>query len=365
MRPAFASTRQAFAFALLLLAILLSPVLVGKSLLPSRSQIYSSIWWKNGGFPYFYQQVYEEKGDIDIAFVGSSHLWNAMDPPYVQDQLSKQLGRPAIVRTLCWGEAGSDSLYLIVRDLLQNRKVKLLVVDDTISESNQPHPLAPKWFRWGDDAQALSGLPFQQKAVYYFCSILGMPRDLLELIRSNRPMDLSEKTYFETDFNALSPIDELGALSLKVGFRSDTQSSFSSFKEYRPEINAQASVYTPATAEDFHFSQSAPPPLQIHFLRKFADLLHEKDSKLVLLHVPIYEERKSPFIQEQIFWPTILSSDLAMVGIPPARLFENLTDDDILKFYADPVHMNKNGHDYFTRIMTPTLLHIYDARVTH
>src|SRR5215469_11422980 len=47
MRPAFSSTRQAGAFVLLLLALLLAPALVGKKFLPSREAVYSSIWWKN------------------------------------------------------------------------------------------------------------------------------------------------------------------------------------------------------------------------------------------------------------------------------------------------------------------------------
>jgi hypothetical protein len=38
MRPAFSSTKQAAAFALLLLVLLLSPALAGRKFLPSREQ---------------------------------------------------------------------------------------------------------------------------------------------------------------------------------------------------------------------------------------------------------------------------------------------------------------------------------------
>src|SRR5277367_5862797 len=98
MRPAFSSTRQAAAFVLMVLAVLLSPMLVGKSCIRSRDQIYSSLPWGTGPYPYLYNQIFEEKGDIDVAFMGTSSMWYAMDTPYFQQELSKKLGRPAIAR---------------------------------------------------------------------------------------------------------------------------------------------------------------------------------------------------------------------------------------------------------------------------
>ena len=69
MRPAFSSIRQAGAFALLLLCLLLGPAFAGKKILPSREAIYSSIWWENGDFPYMEEQVFREGGDMDIVFM--------------------------------------------------------------------------------------------------------------------------------------------------------------------------------------------------------------------------------------------------------------------------------------------------------
>src|SRR5580658_9208575 len=103
MRPAFSSTRQAAAFALLLLVLLLAPALAGKKFLPPRSEIYSSIWWASGDYPFFYHQIFDEKSDVDILFIGASHIHTAFNTPDVQDQLGKALGRPAVARTFGWG----------------------------------------------------------------------------------------------------------------------------------------------------------------------------------------------------------------------------------------------------------------------
>src|ERR1035438_6486827 len=108
MSPGFFSPRHAVALALLLVLILLSPWLAGRSGLPPREQIYSSIPWRTGSFPYMHRQIFEEKGDIDIAFLGSSHMYNDIDTPYVQKQLSEKLGRPATVISLCWVNPGFD-----------------------------------------------------------------------------------------------------------------------------------------------------------------------------------------------------------------------------------------------------------------
>jgi|HubBroStandDraft_1064217.scaffolds.fasta_scaffold2354840_2 hypothetical protein len=81
MAPAFSSSRQAAAFALQLLVILLSPLLAGKGLLPTREQMYSATGRDTIDFPYFHQQIFEENGDIDIAFMSSSRLGCAIDAP--------------------------------------------------------------------------------------------------------------------------------------------------------------------------------------------------------------------------------------------------------------------------------------------
>jgi hypothetical protein len=51
-----------------------------------------------------------------------------------------------------------------------------------------------------------------------------------------------------------------------------------------------------------------------------------------------------------------------MIGIPPATLFTGLTDEEIRKLYSDPVHLNENGQIFFTTVMTPILLKLYESK---
>ena len=99
--------------------------------------------------------------------------------------------------------------------------------------------------------------------------------------------------------------------------------------------------------------------MQLHFAQKFAALARAHGCKLVVIHIPTFNERRSTVIAEPAYWPDALREEVTMMGIPPATLFRGLTDAEIKKLYSDPAHLNENGQDYFTALMMPTLLKIY------
>lgn len=370
MRPVFSSSRHAAAFALLLLLLLLAPALAGKRFLPPRTEIYSSIWWASGDYPFFYHQIFQEKEPIDILFIGASHIHAAFDTPYVQEQLSSRLGRPAVARTFGWGWPGYDNLYFVTRDLLAHRQVRMLVFDDLYSQSDKPHILSPHMFRFGDDADVLAGLSFSARASYYFAAVVGMPHNLLGLVRTNFAPNLrpGKPTHFEIHDRALNPVTQLGALTGRLGYSPDFLADYDKhppFVEFTPQTGAQPSdvcIYSAGTKTNFTFTGAAIPPVQLQFAQKFAALARDHGCKLVLVHVPFYDERHSPVISEPTFWPDALRANVTMIGIPPATLFQGLTDDEIRLLYSDPVHLNENGQKYFTKLMMPALLKLYESQ---
>ena len=366
MRPAFSSTRQAAAFALLLLGLLLAPALASKRILPPRETIYSSIWWGSGDFPYMDGQIFGDTNAMDIAFLGSSHIWAAFDTPSVQEQLGKQLGRPATVRTFGWGGAGYDELYFVAEDLLAHHKVRMLVFDDEYDASDQPHILASKMFRYGDDAYVLDGLPMSLKASYYFASIAGIPRNVLSMSRPNLPADMNATNYWESRSHAQNFAAMLGMFTAHIGFKDNPGVEPGPFVTYAPATDVQPSdvcVYSPDTKTNFVFSSHDLPPGQFFFEYMLNILADQCGCKLVILHVPMYDERRSPVISMPKYWPDNLWTNVPRLGIPPATLFRGLSDTDIRKLYSDHVHLNENGQEYFTRLMTPALLKIYESQI--
>jgi hypothetical protein len=367
MAPAFSSTKQAAAFSLLLLVLLLLPAVFKKNWLPPREEIYSSLKWGSGPFPFLQQQIFEEKGDIDIAFIGSSHIWCGIETPYVQKELSKKLERQAVVRSICWGGAGFDALYFFSKDLLEHRKVHLLVFYDEFVGRRGPQLLSVRWFRFGENAEELAGLPVEAKVPFYFAAILGMPRNLLSLIRTNLLTNVfpERKTSLETIFRTPNPAARLGSLAPQIGFNPDPNALNLNFVDYTPQLKAQPSdvcIYSPASKEAFQFSGPPTTPWQLAFARKFAQLARNHQAKLVILHFPTTDELKAAKIEEREFWPSVLGTDVTMLGIPSATLFDGMTDDNILKLFYNTGHLNKNGQELFTPLITPALLKIYDSQ---
>jgi hypothetical protein len=372
MSPAFSSPKQAGAFALLLLVLLVLPTVMKKDWLPPRQQIYACLGWDTTGpHPYHYQQIFEEKGDIDIAFVGSSRILHGIDTPYVQERLSEKLGRQAVVRTIAWGGAGFDVLYVTMQDLLQNRKVHMFVLDDESQAFNVPNSLAPYWFRFGDNAEALQGLPLQIQAVYYFASIIGMPRNLLGLARPDFPAEVfsSKKNASEIIDNAENPALRLGSIASKLGFNTSLiYNDYKPFVAFTPRTGvspADVCIYSPETKNKFEFPGPPTPAWQIHFARKFTELAREHQCRLALLHLPLFSEIRAPVIRERDFWPDALQADVTMVGIPPATLFAGMGVEDARLLFDDTLHLNKNGQDFFTPLVTPALLQTYDSKTQH
>jgi hypothetical protein len=367
MRPAFSSTKQAAAFALLLLVLLLSPALAGRKLLPPREQAYATQGWGSGPYPWIRNQIFEETNTIDIAFMGSSHILQAVDTPYVQAQLSEKLGRPAVVRTIAWGGSGYDALYGMARDLMAHRKVRMLVFYDENNPGNRSSS-SIFWFRLGEDAGLLTGLPFRDQALFYFASVIGMPRNLLALLRPNVPAPLvsNPPNYWEQHYCSASVVKLLGCTCSELGFNYDTLSdNFTVFTPFSPQPGVTAAdtkIYSSAAKNDFEFGNEHLPAWQAHFAAKLEELAQTNRCKLVMLHLPVLADAPVTGIRERAFWPDIFKGDFWLVGIPPAKLFAGLTDQQLHWLFTNSAHFNKNGMQYFTPLITPALLEIYETR---
>ena len=368
MFPAFTSTRQAGSFALLLMGLLLAPWALPHSCFPQNEECYMSMRDKDGPFPFLHQQVFIDKGEIDIAFIGSSRIWAGINTRYIQEQLSKRLGRNATVITLGWPSPGFDELYFISRDLLQHRKVSMLVYYDDTARSSDGRPTddihwrASRWFRWNNDVGELTPLPFRAKASFYFASIMGIPRNFIRVlgVHTPEPRAVPGPSYWEYEYRAPPSIEARGALSAKLGVFHDLRT----FVDFTPISSSQPSdvvSFSPGNRSKFSFT--GPPTLTAnrHFLKLFVQDARDRGVRLVLLNFPDLNEMRSPTINERECWPDALDANIAMIGIPPAVLFAGLNEQQVRSLYFDHSHFNRNGQDYYTKLICPLLCGIYET----
>jgi hypothetical protein len=359
VEPAFSSPRQAGAFALLVSIALLLPLLLGKWGLSPREETYAAFSWGSGAYPYLEDQIFHRKSDIDILFIGSSHINSAIDPEYVEHRLSEKLRRPATVISLCWGGGGLDPLYFTTYDLLQRRKVRMLVFYDD-HRNNSPSEQGWRWMRWGDNAGELVGLSLHFKLAYYYGAIVGMPRNLLDLLKPSLPINLSPKKKIEVAGDEFHP--PLEWLGLASGIVTNERGS-NAAGSLRPGEGAQPSdvlIYSDKTRENFDFSGPAPAPLQIYFARKLSSLARTHDTKLVCLYIPVLADKEIANIPEGPLWSDIFSSDTALIGISPDKIFAGMSKSEVEELFRNPAHMSREGQAYFTRLMTPSLIQLYD-----
>jgi len=358
MAPAFSSSRQALAFAIALSVILLLPALFPKKCLPPRATVYSATPDFYGPFAYHYHQIYEEKSEVDMVFLGSSRMWFGIDTPHVQTEFSNFLGRKSVVFTLSWLWDGQDLTYFLLKDLLEHRKVKVVVVAEE-SAHFFPHGGASRWFRVGDNWQDLDGLSVVEKTAYYVEAMRGMSRQLLEYVRPDIPgaERLGTREIF---YHAPSSATRFGSMAARL-----EDSGNPDFVEVLPaHAPAPALIYSEETKASFEFSPEPYSREQLYFAKKTADLAAAHGARLVWLHIPTRDEANSPRVMAKADWSKILNAPSTLVGIPGTALFGGLTDDEMLKLYVEKIHLNANGQRYFTESVTPTLLKIYDE-TTH
>jgi hypothetical protein len=359
MRLAFTSTRHAVAFGLLLMLVLISPILVGKNLLPPRAEAYSIQNWDKGAFPWIHHQIFGDTNNFDMVFMGSSHMLWGIDTPYVEQKLVAQLGHKAAVNTLGWAGAGYEALYFVAKDLLERHEVKVLVIYDEAAGSHLYEP-TPFWFRYGDDAQDLSGLPWKERTRLYSAAIAGIPRNLLSLCRASRPADLAVNPV--QLFHSPNPVNQLGAVSGRIGF-GPTLDTYAPLIEFAPAngvLPSDACVYSELTRSNFVFSEQAWPEVDRVFAGRLVELARGHGCKLILLHLPVRAEAHQRGIRENHFWLESAQAGVPILGIPPEKFFAGLSEAQCDRLYGDPGHLSQNGQRYFTALITPALLKLYE-----
>ena len=384
MAPAFSSIKQAAAFALLLLVLLLQPVIVRGPLLPKRGEMFAAASWLPGPFPYVHDQIFEEKGDIDIAFMGSSLSWWGIDTPYVQEQMSRILGRPAVVRSICVSWAGFDSVYFVARELLRHRKVKMIVFSDSLipDSTDFAHRSTAKWFLWAEDAPVIADLSPREKASFYAAAVVGMPRNLLNHLRSNLPVIPSDHiTFFPGLPPAINPALRLGSLAVDEQPTSQTwyadsasrwsqlgkavadQPPASGSRQEMPGSQPRVYEYSEQTKDNFHIVGAPMPPMQAAFCRKIGSLAGDYGVKLAYLHMTGVIEWKSHKIRLSEFWPDVFGTKVTMIGVPGAELLAGISETTLTnKIYYDSVHFTKDGQKLFATVVTPKLAQVYETQ---
>jgi hypothetical protein len=158
----------------------------------------------------------------------------------------------------------------------------------------------------------------------------------------------------------------LGATCSELGFNYDPfGDSFTAYTPFAPQTAvtpADTEIYSEAAKGDFEFGAGPLPAWQAQFAAKLGELAQANGCRLVMLNIPVLADAAGPKLRERVFWPGIFKGDFWLVGLPPAKMFGGLTDQQLHWLFTNVGHLNKNGMMYFTPLITPALLQIYETR---
>lgn len=350
MDPPFSSSRQAFGFAALVAALLLLPLILTGSGLVGREHLYAAVPARWGGFSYIQKQIFEQKGNIDILVLGTSLLYQAIDAPYLAERLGGALGRKSTVITFATNHRCENLNYVLLRDVLARRRIGLLLFSMPVYYQNEDvgHMQSFRWMLDGEDSAALEGLPLRYRFGFRAGTILGAPRHLLSALRPD--------LYDDSAWSALN-----GGAKIDLGIR---PTPFVRFTPQPPALPAQSMIYGPATSHLFRFTGEALRPYPMHYLKRIGGLLRAYGVPVAIVHVPLWVERHDTVVTERMRWQDVLGARTTLIGVPPATLFRGLSDADIDKLFYNVFtynnhHFNRNGNEYFTRVITPAIVEIY------
>jgi hypothetical protein len=244
--------------------------------------------------------------------------------------------------------------YILLRDVLQNRKVRMLLFSMPVHYQADPlgHMQSFRWMLDGEDDHALDGLSFGHRAGFRAGTILGAPRHLLSVIRPDQ--------YDDSAWAVLN-----GGSKVDLGIR---PAPFVRFTPTPPAFPAGNMIYGPGTHHLYRFTGQELPPYHMHYLRQIDALLREHQIPVALIRVPLWTERHEQVVTERMPWDDVFQSRTTLIGIPPATLFQGLSDPEIDKLFYnvysyDNHHFSRNGNEYFTRVVTPAVLETYVRNV--
>ncbi len=347
MRPAFSTNNQISAIVILLILILLLPVFITLSGKIDRRDSYDIMSEEHGAYSFIASEIFDNKDDIDILFIGSSIQWNAIDTPQVQRALSASLGRPARVVSFGFNFNGIDVPYVMLRDALERKRIRLVIFSvPRLPFNDGPNATAFKFSRYNEYSDASAALPLKYKAASYAAGILRSPRDLLTLLRKNK----TGVSKFAAD---------LGANKERMGMGRNPQ-KFVSFAPKTPTFSANELILSSDTKGFFEFTNDLLPQYQEIYLSQLVSLLRNKGVPLAIINVPQYNERSNLKVSERFDWATKFDENIPLIGISPAQLFEGLTPDEVERLHCDPYHFNANGNTYFTQAVLPAIIQVYD-----
>src|ERR1043165_4170457 len=256
--------------------------------------------------PWIYQRIYEDTTAIDIAFIGTSHTMNAVNDEWLEKTLFDSTGKRLTVRNLSFCGFGRDFDYVLVKDLVEHKKVKALVLEVRENESQLGHLSFPY--------VATSSELFTAPKYFNRSYLPAIYKALLFRLQYLRESFTHEDIRHQTEI-AASPFGFNG----NNGIANPEDLDKEARKALEREKKKNASI------------ENALNTLPQGYINQIADLAKANGVKLLFIYLPAYENRMS-------------ETELKTFYAPKGQII--FPDEQVLRDkanWADYEHLNISG----------------------
>jgi hypothetical protein len=252
-----------------------------------RVEAYARLGW-------IYERIHFDPTPIDIAFVGTSHTLNGVDAAAVAEAVQhggrrSEAAPPVHATNLAFPAYGRNMQWLIVRELLENRRVGTLIIEIFENESRKPHPL----FVYPAEVSDVLAAPLFIN-LNYFHDLVRLPfRQLSLFVKSLWPEQFGLRRYFDPAHYDGETVDNTRVVQVS----SRVLSPLRDRRMDPAQLDAIAAAR--AKRKNLHmlgrFLADLEYRLPRHYLGKMLDLAERRGVSVKFLYLPAYGQPDEPF----------------------------------------------------------------------
>jgi len=254
---------------------------------------------------WIYDRLYDNPKPVDIAFIGTSHTINGVHDILIEKTLNEQRLEDTVdVLSVAYCRHGSNMHYLILKELLKNKKPKVLVLEVLEEIRTNSHPIFP-YFAQREDFNLM--IPFHRDYLkdYYSATTLRIEQRKQEWFYEPEKRTFNPRLYGNLTFSDTLAATELAEFKIR----------------HLAKIEKNKNKFFKKTGLS----------LPIFYLKKIKSLCDKNEVELRFLYLPAFGGINIEPTEMEVY------QSLGTVLLPPKAILNN-TD-----YWHDKEHLNTVG----------------------
>ena len=253
-----------------------------------RIEAYARLGW-------IYERIHFDPTPIDIAFIGTSHTMNGIDAAAVSEAIAQansgsgSTARVFNVTNFAIPMYGRNLQWLIARELLENRKVGMLVLEIFENETRKAHPL----FVYPAEVSDIFDAPLFVN-LNYFHDLVRLPyRQLSLFVKTQLPQQFGLRRHFDPSHYDGSTVDNTRFVQVHGG-------RLTPVRDWRLDpVKLEAWRRSRARGKNLHMLSQRFDWLEYRYVRYYVmrilDLAQAKGVPVKFLYLPSYGQPDVPY----------------------------------------------------------------------